>query len=195
MAILNASGHSPIVRGTIRPPGAASWLWLWVSLCTAFPIHAAEEYQIKAAFLYNFIKYVTWPSGAFPAADSPYVIGVVGKDPFGDRLDELARQSLKGRLLKIVRLDSGAPLVSCHLLFVPDSEKKKWDQIFNRLGTAPVLTVGEGDRFALSGGVINFYTENNRVRFEINVDAARRAELTIDSAMLNLAKLVRDPRP
>lgn len=195
MAILKAPGNSPSSRRKIRPGRAAHWLWLWLFLCALSPSHAADEYQIKAAFLYNFIKYVTWPTNAFLTPDGPYVIGVVGKDPFGDRLDELARQSLKGRPLKIVRFDSSASLTPCHLLFVAEPDRKKWEPILRKLGASPVLTVGEHDRFALSGGVVNFYTENNRVRFEINVDAARRAELTINSAMLNLAKLVRDPQP
>ena len=195
MAILTAAGPSPVAHPRRCPSRAATWLALLLVLLGSGPVRAADEYQIKAAFLYNFLKYVTWPTNAFATADSPYVIAVLGKDPFGDRLDDLARQTLKGRPLRIVRFDSTSALVPCHLLFVPDLERKKWEQLLKKLGSTAILTVGESERFALSGGMINFYTENNRVRFEINVDAARRAELTVDSAMLNLAKLVRDPRP
>jgi hypothetical protein len=184
-----------------RSPGRAkpallAGAFFWLLLLLPTPARAAEEYEIKAAFLFNFVKYVAWPERDFAAPDAPFVIGILGKDPFGKVLDQTVTgedRKIKGRLIVVKRFGSLEEIAGCHVLFITEAEQKRWPQIAQSLAGSHVLTVGEGDRFAESGGgVIGLYKEKNRIRFVINVDAARRAELTIDSSMLNLARIVRD---
>lgn len=153
------------------------------------------EYQIKAAFLYNFAKFVEWPADTFADPHAPLVLGIVGEDPFGSALDKLAvDKTVNGRGLVIKRLKQGPDLRNCHILFVSSSERKRIPQILGSLQGASVLTVGETERFAQSGGVIDFILEENKVRFEINSDAAARARLNISSKLLALARMVADQR-
>ncbi len=149
------------------------------------------EYQIKAAFLYNFAKFVEWPADAFPDPHAPIVVGIVGEDPFGSVLDKIVLgKSVNGRELLIKRFKPGPDLRNCHILFISSSEKKHLAPILESLQGSSVLTVGETDRFVQSGGVVNFILEENKVRFEINSDAAGRARLKISSKLLALARIV-----
>jgi len=149
------------------------------------------EYQIKAAFLYNFAKFVEWPPDAFADPHAPIVLGIVGEDPFGGVLDKIVLgKTVNGRGLVIKRLKLGPDLRNCHILFLNSSEKKHLAPILESLQGSSVLTVGETDRFAQSGGVINFIFEENKVRFEINSETAARAGLKISSKLLALARIV-----
>src|SRR6266581_755026 len=147
---------------------------------------SSREYEIKAAYLYNFIKYVDWPSYG-----DTITIGVLGGNPFGTALAPLNGKIVKGRRLLIKELDSVRDAQKCQIIFVSSSEKERLQEIFENLKNARVLTVGETQGFANSGGMINFVEENNKVHFEINADAARRTGLTISSELLKLAKLVK----
>ncbi len=155
------------------------------------------EYEVKAAFLYNFAKFTEWPSRAFGGDDAPIVIGVLGKDPFGVTLDQTIRgKTVRGRRLEIVRFGHVEDdLKRCHILFIGPSETGRLEGIFESLEGSSVLTVGEGDGFCQRGGVINFVLRQNRVRFEISVDAAERSGLSISSKLLKLAKIVRVEKP
>ncbi|HEX2711650.1 MAG TPA: YfiR family protein [Candidatus Acidoferrales bacterium] len=167
--------------------GAGSVLRAWAQS------EPPPEYQIKAAFLYNFAKFVEWPADAFADPHAPLVLGIVGEDPFGSVLDKLVLdKTVNGRGLLIKRLKHGPDLRNCHILFVSSSERKRVAQILESLQGASVLTVGETQRFAQSGGVIDFILEENKVRFEINSDAAARARLNISSKLLALARIVTD---
>jgi len=145
-----------------------------------------REYEIKAAYLYNFIKYVDWPSYGETIS-----IGVLGNDPFGTALAPLNGKIVKGRRLVIKHLDSVRDAQQCQIIFVCSSEKQRLQEIFESLRSARVLTVGETQGFADGGGIINFIEENNKVRFEINAEAARRTGLNISSELLKLARLVK----
>ena len=147
---------------------------------------SSREYEIKAAYLYNFIKYVDWPSYG-----DTITIGVLGGNPFGTALAPLNGKIVKGRRLLIKEVDSLRDAQKCQIIFVSSSEKSRLQEIFENLKSARVLTVGETQGFASSGGIINFVEENNKVRFEINADAARRTGLNISSELLKLAKLVK----
>jgi hypothetical protein len=147
---------------------------------------SSREYEIKAAYLYNFIKYVDWPSYG-----DTITIGVLGGNPFGTALAPLNGKMVKGRRLLIKELDSLHDAQTCQIIFVSSSEKQRLQEIFENLKFARVLTVGETQGFADGGGMINFVEENNKVRFEINADAARRTGLNISSELLKLAKLVK----
>lgn len=149
-----------------------------------------REYSIKAAFLYNFARYVDWPQQALPA-NGDLVIGVIGKDPFGPALNSLRGKNAKGRNLVVRHFDTPREAARCHVLFIPASERPRLEQIMDAVRNESVLTVSDMSGFARSGGIINFKSEDNRVRFEINPGAAERAKLTVSSQLLKLAKVVR----
>ena len=154
------------------------------------------EYQVEAAFLYHFAKYVTWPPQAFAGPDDPILIGVLGEDPFGDDLKQtLAREKpVQGRPLKVVSGRNPAELARCHILFISASETPRLKQHFEVLERArsAALTVGESKDFLDVGGAIRFVVEKNKVRFEIATRAAERAGISISSKLLSLARNTRD---
>jgi hypothetical protein len=147
-----------------------------------------SEYQLKAAFLFNFAKFVEWPAGAFSEAKSPMIIGVLGDNPFGAELERTIRdKTVNGRPLQIKEYRSLSEARACHILFVSNSEKKRLAEVFEGLRGTSVLTVGETEDFIESGGMISFVRESNKIRFQINDRAARTAGLKISSKLLNLA--------
>ena len=151
-----------------------------------------REYAIKAAYLYHFGAYVQWPARSFADSEAPFVIGVVGTDPFGHVLDQIARtKRIDGRPIVVKRFASMADYAPCHILFVPSSAgpAEKAAAIRKAHGTA-VLLVGENPGFARQGGTIGFFVEENKVRFEINLEVAKRQQLRISSKLLSLAKIV-----
>lgn len=174
-----------------------------LTLATAFPGRAqssessdSSEYLIKAGFTYNFAKLMEWPSGAFAQADSPIVIGVLGTDPFNGTLDEVLKgKQANGRSFEVRHLKWGADLKGCNILFVSDSETPHLDELFHMVKALPILTIGQTSGFAQRGGIINFVVEDNRVRFEINVDAAKQANINISSRLLSLATIVHQGAP
>jgi hypothetical protein len=156
---------------------------------------APTEYEVKAAFIYNFAKYTRWPEASASETRKPFVIGVIGRDPFGQALDDAMRgRSLEGRAVVVRRFSKVAEVADCDILFVSSSEKNNLQSIFEVLHQAPVLTIGDMDRFAERGGMINLTTEETHVRFEINVEAAERAGLKPGSQLLRLARIVGDSR-
>ena len=147
-----------------------------------------SEYQVKAAFLFNFAKFVEWPPGSFAGATSPMVIGILGDNPFGSDLEQtIQNKTINNRLIVIKPLPSLAEATNCQVLFISTSEKKRLAEIFDGLRGASVLTVGETDRFTEAGGMINFVEEGNKIRFQINDAAAKGAGLKISSKLLSLA--------
>ena len=152
---------------------------------------AASEYQVEAAFLYHFAEFVEWPTEAFTTHDTPFVIGVLGENPFGKALEEAVRdKAINGHPLRLMHFDnrSLAELHQCHILFIAPSERKHLPEIFQALKQKSVLTVGHMERFIEMGGMINFIIEGKRVRFEINDEAARRVSLKISAKLLTLAR-------
>jgi hypothetical protein len=167
-------------------------------LCSA-PVRADSttptEYEVKAAFIYNFAKYVRWPEASTSQTTKPFVIGVIGRDPFGRALDDTIRgQNVQGRAVSVKRFGKVEEVADCDILFISSSEKNNLPRILEVLHKAPVLTIGDMDRFAERGGMINLTTEEARVRFEINVEAAERAGLKPGSQLLRLARIVSDSR-
>jgi hypothetical protein len=155
---------------------------------------SANEYQVKAAFLYNFVKFVDWPPTAFSDAKQPLDICVYGHDPFGAALeDALLGKAVGERRVGLGRAMQFQDLAGCHVVFVSASAHESATDLANRLKGRAVLLVGESDGFAASGGTIQFTFEDNRVHFVINPDAADRAGLKISSKLLALAKIVHDP--
>jgi YfiR/HmsC-like len=148
------------------------------------------EYELKAVLLYNFSKFVEWPPESFPEVNSPFRICVLGRDPFAKSFASLQSKSVGARQLQIVRLSSRQAAPDCHILFLSGSEKNRLPSLLDLLGNKPVLTVGDTEGFAAAGVIINFVLEEDRVRFEVNVQAADRAHLAISSRLLASARTV-----
>jgi hypothetical protein len=149
------------------------------------------EYQIKAAFLYQFAKFVQWPDTVFADSSKQIVIGILGEDPFGGDLDNTVQgKFIHDREIRIKRIDRLENVQDCQILFISGSETKKLPVIFARLHHSNILTVGDTEGFSQEGGIINFIRKDNKIHFEINVDAAQKAGLKLSSKLLNLAKIV-----
>jgi hypothetical protein len=149
----------------------------------------ASEYQVKAAFLLNFTRFIEWPAEAFAGPDSSLTICVLGDDPFGGTLDQVVEgEKVKERRLAVQRIRRAPKPKSCQVLFAPDSERDV-GEILTDLGPG-VLTVGEGDGFLRAGGMIGFIVEGRHVRFDINLRAAANASLNLNARLLNVARTV-----
>ncbi len=152
---------------------------------------APTEYQVKAVFLFNFAKYIEWPATTTKSQE-PIAIGVLGEDPFGDLLEKaIVGKTVNGRRLIILRITQVHEARDCQILFISSSERQRLRHLLDTLKGSSVLTVGDTEGFAQLGGMINFTLEENRVRFEINQDAAEKAGLKISSRLLSLAKIIR----
>lgn len=167
----------------------------------------SREYQVKAAFIYNFTKFVDWPAEKMADSNEPIVIGIIGRDPFGRAFEAIEDKQVKGRGIVVKRFEcleetekSGKDkaklaqrietLRKCHLLFICSSEKNNLAKITTALKDYPVLTVGETDGFVEAGGIVELLVEHKKVRFEVNLTAAKGAKLKIRSKLLRLAKRV-----
>lgn len=147
-----------------------------------------SEYQLKAAFLFNFAKFVEWPQEAFAETNSPFIIGILGDSPFGNELAQtVVGKNINEHPITLKTFRAAAEATNCHLLFISNTEQKRLPEIIPRLRATPILTVGETERFIEAGGMINFVTENNKIRFQISDDAAKAARLKISSKLLSLA--------
>lgn len=154
---------------------------------------SAREYQVKAAFLFHFAQFVEWPADAFPQDDSPLVIGVLGRaDPFGGSLERAVREKRIGNHpISVAHYDSAGALGPCQILFVCDDQGEALESILQKAGNA-TLTVSDIEGFTDRGGLVRFFPEDNKVRFEINLDGVRHSRLRISSKLLKLAKIVHE---
>lgn len=149
---------------------------------------APSEYQIKAAFVYDFAKFVEWPPGAFAATNSPLVIGVLGKNVFGGDMERtIHSKSIGEHPLEFKEFHAVSEATNCQVLFISTSEKDGLAGIIKQLRGSSVLTVGEMDHFTDAGGMINLVMQSNKVRFQVNNDEAAKAGLKISSRLLSLA--------
>lgn len=152
---------------------------------------ASAEYKLKAVFLFNFVRFVEWPSNAFPTENSPVIIGVLGADPFGQTLDQTVKGEVaNGHPIEVRRYKSVNEIKQCHVLFISASESARLDSILAALQGRNILTVGDVEGFADLGGMVRFRKENNKLRFHINVEAAKAADLVISAKLLQLAEIV-----
>jgi hypothetical protein len=151
----------------------------------------ASEYQIKAAFLFNFAQFVEWPASAFSTLDAPLIIGILGADPFGAALDEIVRgERIADRALVVRRYEQVADATEAHILFVGRSEEEALPAILLELRNRQILTVGEVEGFAQRGGMIGFVSADNRIRLNVNLSASEDSDLTISSRLLRAAEIV-----
>ncbi len=151
------------------------------------------EYQLKAAFLFNFAKFIDWPRSSFANPQAPFSICILGADPFGPEINEMLRnQRVADRPIAVERVHDAARLRGCQIAFISASEKDRLPEILQSVRGANVLLVGETPGFAQAGGAIEFQMDDKRVRFSINPEAAERAGLHVSSKLLSLATIVHD---
>jgi hypothetical protein len=166
-------------------------------ICWQVPVSKAQqaaptEYQVKAAYLYNFGKFVDWSAASTAAKRDGFQICVLGQDPFGPALDAaLARQSIEGKSVMARRIMKPQDAAGCRILFISSSEDRQLKSIFSVLDGSGVLTVSDIPQFSQRGGMIEFTLEGNRVRFEVNLAPAEAAGLTLSSELLKVAVAVR----
>lgn len=174
-----------------------------VKLCIAFLFHLfisapfsfaqnkpIPEYQVKAAFLFNFTRFVDWPSDSFNSANAPFVIGIVGKDNFGGFIEELVKgENIKGHPIKIQRYKSAKEILHCHILFVPAKESAQMKETLTSVKDKSILTVSDAKDFVQRGGIVRFYKENNKIKLEINLTSANAKQLNISSKLLSVARI------
>jgi YfiR/HmsC-like len=166
---------------------------LWALIGTPI-LHAQSsptEYQVKAAYLYNFGKFVEWPINA-TASEGSFNICVLGQDPFGPTLAAtITGESIKGKNVLLKRIPRVQDAVGCHILFISSSEEVRLKEILAALDKTSVLTVSDMPQFTRRGGMIQFVMEANKVRFEVSLTSAERTGLTLSSQLLKVAISVR----
>ncbi len=174
----------------------ARMLSLILLLGTALQLYAQapsfDEYQVKAAFLYNFAKFVEWPPGTFANPTDPIGICIVGQNPFGSTLENMVKgKKIGDRAFAVRRLTDTQQVKGCQILFIGAGEWKRARALLDALKGASVLTVGETDDFTSLGGVVAFQLEGPRVRIQIALESAERARLRISSKLLSLAEIAK----
>ena len=173
---------------TISPIIAAILLLLATSFAAVKPGQSASlEYKVKAGFLINFARFINWPDSAFATPDTPFTIGLMGPDRFGNALDAASRKQAHGRPISVVRVNSIGEAKSCHLLYISDSDRTDMTVLLAQLGDRPIVTVGDMDNFAEEGGSIEFITRNGKLAFIINNTSTKKNGLKIPANLLNLA--------
>jgi hypothetical protein len=169
----------------------AAWVFLWTG-----GMHAQQakpkEYEVKAAYLYNFGRFVRWPANVPTTQDNSFSICVLGQDPFGPTLDStLAGESLDGRPVVVRRISRAQDVGDCRIMFISSTEENHLKQILAALENSLVLTVSDMPDFSRRGGMIQFVLEGSKVRFEINLANAEAARLTVSAELLKVAATVR----
>jgi hypothetical protein len=170
----------------------AAILGLWALNIAATPSRAdaALEQQVKSAFVLNFLQFVDWPDGALGKADDPLIVGVLETaGPWESLTTALEGKTVKGHKVVVKRL-TAATAAKCQVLVTGDLDGPDLEATIKSLGTTPVLTIGDSSRFTSTGGIIEFYREDQKVRFEINLAAAQRAQLQFSAKLLKLARVV-----
>jgi hypothetical protein len=152
-----------------------------------------EENNLKLAFLFNFGRYVSWPAEAFSQDDSPFVIGVLGPDPFDGALERVAAsRKIQGRTILVRHFAAATDYRPCQMLFMTRTvTAAERDSVLRKTAAAAILVVGEAEGFAVAGGGINLYRDQENVRFEINLEAIRAHGLQADAKLLSLARIVK----
>ncbi len=152
------------------------------------------EYTVKAAFVYNFARFTEWPDAAFQDAGSPLHLCVLGQDPFDGALNTIAGKSVGSRELQVSYPIWASEVRDCHILFISQAAGSRLPEIVTYLDDSPVLTIGDSPDIARSGGIIGLENVENRIRFQVNLDAAHRSGLRLSSQILDLATSIHSER-
>lgn len=182
-------------RPLARHPGFVRLLVAWLALVSPgspADLPKLTEAEVKAAYVFNFAKYVEWPEAAFSGTNAPFVIGVLGPDPVGESLRAVvAGKLINGRAFELRRTGPDAGLAGCHILFLPATERTRLADLVPLLRDKPVLTVSDSDAFIQQGGIIGLVKRGGNIRLQISLDAAHAAGLKVSSKLLTLADQVK----
>ena len=196
----NRIGFQGIPRGCVPANRRAlPWLTALVIVGILFGVSGLpaqkskpQEYEVKATYLYNFARFVQWPSSSAAAKSDSFAICVLGEDPFGRALDTIvAGESIDGKAALAKRVSKPQDAVSCRVLYISSSEDSRLKEVLAALDKSGVLTVSDIPQFSRRGGMIQFVLDGNSVRFEVNLTAAESAGLTLSSELLKVAVTVR----
>jgi hypothetical protein len=181
----------------MAPLNRARRWWVVAAACLAlpgldaWPAAPTGEYQVKAAYLFNFGQFVEWPAAAYASPDAPFVIGILGEDPFGGTLDEVVRgESLRGHPLAVRRFQKPEEITDCNILFIGRGESARLERALEELRGRHILTVTDVAGAESRAAIIVLLNENNRIRMRINVAEARANDLVISSKLLRPAEVV-----
>ena len=171
---------------------------IWILAAMLIPVYTmadSKEYAIKAAFIYNFAKFVTWPGEHSLESSEELVIGVYGEsDPFGETWNEITAKTVLGKAITVRQCNKDLNLAStCHILFIDGSNPTQMKNVIESLSDYPVLTIGDRPLFAENGGMIGFYKRDNKIRFAINLNQCKESGLVLSSRLLKLAEIVGTP--
>jgi len=162
----------------------------------AAAVPEATEYDVKAAFIYNFARFTEWPSGAFEHPTDPIRICIIGDDPFGNTLEDIVRgKMLAQHSLVVARVGTPAGARDCHIAFVGRADDERLGSVIAAVRDRPVMTIGDTEYAAQRGAVLGFLIQNGRVRFAINTETAKRAGLVLSSQLMKLAILINETPP
>jgi hypothetical protein len=156
---------------------------------------ASREYKVKVAYLYNFSKYVTWPPESFSSKTAPFIIGILGPDPFGATLDAVAAsKKANDRVVTVKRFETIEQYEHCHILFVAgETQSEIHSQVLTKTRGLPVMVIGEAKGFAQDGGTVEFFNDSNdTIGFSINIDSVKRQNLVVQAQVLKIASIVND---
>ena len=165
-----------------------------VQLAEVFANPPPLEYKVKAAFLYQFIKFVEWPAEALQESGETIIIGVLGESPIVTAIKSYEGAQAQGRRVVVKHFRDLEEVEFSHVLFISSSHRSRLDAILKALKSSSTLTVGEVEAFARLGGIINFVVVERRIGFEINKVAAEEARLKLSAQLLSLARTVREKR-
>jgi hypothetical protein len=169
---------------------SASLLIAWSAMAQVNS--SSSEYTVKAAFLFHFAEFVDWPAEAFKDANTPITYCITGEDPFHGALDDSLRAKVVGnRGMRVEHLKQGDSVQGCQVLFIGAAENKRTASILANVKRSAILTVGESQNFAENGGMIEFFLEGKKIRFDINLAAVNAAKLKMSARLLALAKTVK----
>ncbi|OFX34506.1 MAG: hypothetical protein A2X08_10375 [Bacteroidetes bacterium GWA2_32_17] len=173
-----------------------SSFWLIIILITPIISKSQQytEYELKAAYIFNFGKFVEWPSETFKKSNDPFIIGIYGNNPFSEILQQtIQNKTIQNRPIIILNVTTTEEASTCHILFISKQNKLQLNQLLQAINNKPILTVGDNvENFCQSGGIINFTSQYSQKRFEINYKASARAILIISSKLLALSRIVTD---
>jgi hypothetical protein len=191
----------PVANRKPPPRRGSAWLRAWgvglvlVLGAASLPAQTTREYDLKAVFLFNFTQFAEWPAEAFESPDQPFVIGVLGDDPFGPVLEAIVQnERANGRPLTVRRFQFADQVRGCQILFIGRSHRGRYDREINAWHGRHILTVADGDLRIPAGWAVEFLTSDSRIRLRINTGAVGTAGVSISSKLLRLAELVGDPR-
>ncbi|MEO6131013.1 MAG: YfiR family protein [Saprospiraceae bacterium] len=179
---------SPLIGRVNRSASLIISLYLLGSFTLHAQVVTATEYKIQAVFLYNFSHFVEWPTESFTDYYDPFIIGIIGEDPFGAYIDEaVAEERIKSHILEVERYNDVCDVRHCHILYINQQDPDKVRLILSEVADKNILTVSDTPDFIRWGGLIRFFTENNKIRLEINNTAARKKHIMISSKLLRVA--------